>query len=479
MKKFRDAKAYTYFPFSNNTTCNNTTPVPFKNNKSKSKSKRKKTISHDNNKRSLEFFPNKVKNMQGCPVYVATFNASLYMTLKKQTNGSYHLGGFEGNLLRCIATRLNFTPVINIPENNTKWGVFQSFPNGSRIVTGARKMIIDREANLTIGGISNRHDVENVIDASVVYYQSKLVMVVPQGKKYTPLQKLFRPFHLSLWIVLAITWIIGFTFTFILRTFSKVRFRELLVGYHNRQPFFNMNMIFLGSGVLNFPRNFTARNLIVVWMLTTLIIRTTYQGTLYNNLQQTNNRNPIKTMEKLIDEKYVIFINEIVEPLFEGYPKAINLMKVYKGFEMDAIWSNIREPNSHSALVIPHEFVDRVNSLNYSQYIYTTLKHPIRLLPICTYFTKGSYLTKPVSTEIQIFLSSGLIKFWIRKNRGHRFSSVLKTRVRIKQVLKIQHFTGTIYLCFFFYIISILIFVLEILSQYCIKIKKFLDVLTY
>jgi hypothetical protein len=91
-----EAVLYTFFPY-NKFHCGETFPIQqnhFRNGK----------WLHNNSK----FFPNKMGNLHGCPLKVAIIPTAPFMIATKDENGTVDIGGIDGELLKLIATEMNF-----------------------------------------------------------------------------------------------------------------------------------------------------------------------------------------------------------------------------------------------------------------------------------------------------------------------------------------------------------------------------------
>lgn len=67
---------------------------------------------------NASIFPNKMENLFECPLIVSTYNFPPLVILKEQSNGTFYIDGIEGTVLRVIANRLNFTPVVAMSSTN-------------------------------------------------------------------------------------------------------------------------------------------------------------------------------------------------------------------------------------------------------------------------------------------------------------------------------------------------------------------------
>lgn len=99
---------YTFFPFTKD-FCGQVHPVLwniFKNNAFAEK---------------REHFPSKTKDFSQCELSVAVFNAPPYMVLSNQS-GTIDVEGVDGNILKTLASKLNFLLKFSIISEDLRWG---------------------------------------------------------------------------------------------------------------------------------------------------------------------------------------------------------------------------------------------------------------------------------------------------------------------------------------------------------------------
>lgn len=97
---------YTYFPFTPE-RCETVEPVIYD------------YFENDTFSINAPIFPNKFQNFHKCPLKISTYNIPPYMILKRHPNGTYHLDGIEGKMIRVLSMRLNFTPIVILSTTNT------------------------------------------------------------------------------------------------------------------------------------------------------------------------------------------------------------------------------------------------------------------------------------------------------------------------------------------------------------------------
>lgn len=173
---------YTYFPYTamGCEHINSTLLMTLRN---------KTIISED------DFFPKKMRNFHGCPIWMATYTVPPYMILSELSDGTYITRGIEGNLYRELANALNFRPMVRVGHEKYLGGAEENF-----------QMLRKAEVNLTMFAIVNTVQRSKEFTASFPYAYTSVVFTTPHGPPFTPIQKLILPFDPLVWLcVLIIT----------------------------------------------------------------------------------------------------------------------------------------------------------------------------------------------------------------------------------------------------------------------------------
>lgn len=98
----------------------------------------------------------------------------------------------------------------------------------------------------------------------------------------------------------------------------------------------------------------------------------------------------------------------------------------------------------------------------------TMLQERICLMPLCIYFRKNSYLTRPVNEKILKFINSGLITKWSKNFVDNKFlrPEKMKSFFHEPRRLTMQEICGAFQICGCLYLISFIVFLFEILYAY-------------
>lgn len=179
------------------------------------------------------------------------------------------------------------------------------------------------QVNITLGGMAFTYSRKEVMTPSFPYYQSALYFAVPEGRDYTAFEKLFLPFRYIVWSNTLALFAATAVLFGALRCAGR-RHLDFVVGAGNRTPFVNMVAVFLGAGFTDAAmptRNF-ARYVLMVWMLACMVLRTAYQGALFQLLQSQMRAPPIEKLDDLIAANFSLRMEKTLFRLFDDIPKA-------------------------------------------------------------------------------------------------------------------------------------------------------------
>lgn len=153
---------------------------------------------------------------------------------------------------------------------------------------------------------------------------------IPPGPPYSPIEKLILPFETYVWLWIVIcTGMALVTITCVSSCGSK-NSRNFVFGAKNRTPFLNYINIMLGGAITSAPiRNF-ARTIFLIWLLGSLILRSSYTGAIFSFIQSQKSAIEIRNLEQLIKYNFTIYSSMQMLRLLEfGYP---HLSKKYLDF---------------------------------------------------------------------------------------------------------------------------------------------------
>lgn len=242
--------------------------------------------------KSSNFIP-RYENFYGCNFNICAATTPVGIDLlfvnSFDYNGSFN--GFAGYLLPFLKERFNFGK-FHFIESRVLCNLCFIFYRFWGIETNEFHMTLLR----------------SYVETYPVYH-ADYAFIVTKGLSYSPMEKLFLPFDLETWIMIIITFAVGFITIFIVYRCNR-GVRRFVFGTFVTSPSFNLTSIFFGMGVTRLPgRNF-ARFLFMVFTLYCLIIRSAYQGKLFEFINKNVKKPTAKSAEDLIQMKIPVIKTE-------------------------------------------------------------------------------------------------------------------------------------------------------------------------
>lgn len=131
--------------------------------------------------------------------------------------------------------------------------------------------------------------------------------------------------------------------------------------------------------------------------------------------------------------------------------------------------------NDTNAVVFSSDLCLKSHNLEHSKHRLTATKDRLFMYSPTFLFRKLSPLVMEFNKQIQSLQETGLIDYWIRNYTDTRKSHVN----RKPNKLKLTSILAAFQLCGAMYVVSIIVFILEIVSAKFKRIKSILDYITY
>lgn len=129
----------------------------------------------------------------------------------------------------------------------------------------------------------------------------------PPGFEYDAYEKLIIPFDAQTWFWIVVTFASAFAVIFIMK-FVRSDIRNFLFGTNVTTPALNVLAAFFGCSQIVCPgRNF-ARFLLMAFILFSLVIRTAYQGKMFEFLQKEIRKPTVDSLEEMLDNNFTFWV---------------------------------------------------------------------------------------------------------------------------------------------------------------------------
>lgn len=235
------------------------------------------------------FYPKKFKNLHNCKlVHETTLDAVI-----TSATGKYR--GKEIEIIDELSSILNFS---------AQHIVSTTF--GSGIKTGVLKNLMEEKIQTTAGSLQLSRT--EVFSASSFFLNDPLVLIVPPGAPFTPMEILTRTFGLWVWIVIFSVFIIAT----LINVIVPKRFKLIFMRRNSSDLIFYMTAIFLGVSlkISRLPARNFSRILFTVFTFYALILRTAYIGILFQYLRTDVKHQEVSNVEEMIKHDFTFYAFE-------------------------------------------------------------------------------------------------------------------------------------------------------------------------
>lgn len=157
---------------------------------------------------------------------------------------------------------------------------------------------------MSMGAIIYNSERARIYSISFPYYYASFVYAIPPGRPYTPLEVIFIPFKIFVWLCIC---------TIFLGTVLVVF--ALKVGNYRARAFV------LGPIIDVMPTRNFARTILLIWIMMSMVLKMAYQDRLYQFLRTQPHRSPYDTRPKIYASDVKIFVTEtFYQTFYESLP---------------------------------------------------------------------------------------------------------------------------------------------------------------
>jgi len=287
----------TFFPFRSSIDCSNTTPVIIN-----------EFINGTFTRGLSSLFPNKVDNLQQCEIRVASSDSMPPNNFARTTlDGQKKMFGRDFEVVSALSESLNFKLRYSLLSHH---GCLMSH-NGREGVLGS---LYNNRSDLVILDCWLKLSRLEIFESSTTYFTEKIVMAYPMESEVTSFEKLFSPLSLTTWILLIVYLTIGVVSIFIIR-FLSYKIQNFVIGEKVKYPYLNMLIGFVGQSQNRLPGNNFARFLLMNFLLFTLVMRTAYQGEMYEVMQSDIKHSEPKTIYEMYRRGYKFHVLDFISDI--------------------------------------------------------------------------------------------------------------------------------------------------------------------
>ncbi|XP_053699476.1 uncharacterized protein LOC128746453 [Sabethes cyaneus] len=411
----------------------------------------------------LDLFPAKTSSFKGCPLKVGAFQSNPFMIFEDDDDASSGISGIEGDLLKLLAEKLDFTISIVVPPNNTMWGQVDGENS-----TGIIQLILDEEVDLGLSSLGLAQERIAILKPGVAHHVTRTVFVVPAGREFTSFEKLFGPLATDSWILIGAFTLVGLAVIGIVGVFSG-EIQNFVYGRGVSTPYLNLFGTFFGYSITRLPgRNF-ARTILFLYIWFTMVLRSVYQGSLFKCLQNSHRYAPMSTLAEIERSSGLIYTIPFYRDHYlihvPSVMPRVRLLPLVPDTILSGIGWLLDQPGSPDVLLSPQDYVARHNKLrgNRGSAFAQIARESLGTCTAVIYYPKRSILTPAFDRQIMRIQSVGLDKFWLNRYGDYQFFRQ-ETNNRIPEALTGEHLLGAYEVYGTMLLGSSLVWALEMLS---------------
>lgn len=139
--------------------------------------------------------------------------------------------------------------------------------------------------------------------------------MIPPGRPYSSLEKLFFPFRKEVWICFWSIFLAMVLWIAVVTRISKEK-GYFVIGRKNDAPVLSLYAIILGGTMTAYqlPRRNFARTILGILLFSTLILRNAYLGNLFNFLRTQKRMEPLYYQQNIYDSDVPIYARRTYLP---------------------------------------------------------------------------------------------------------------------------------------------------------------------
>jgi ABC-type amino acid transport substrate-binding protein len=396
----------------------------------------------------------KFRNMNLCPVRLTTFNENVAAIEEIQADGSVVHRGHEIEMIKAVQKGLNFTLHVKFREGQEQFGTV--YKNGT--ATDTLGEVQQGQTDIAMGDFFLKADRLELFDISESYLSYPIVFIIPKGEKLTTTEKMLQPFSATVWILLLLTLIIGLLVILVINhKFRQVR--SFVFGEKVNGPVMNMLIAVLGSQQTVLPKRNFARFILMLFIILCLVLRSIYQGSLYQFLQSDGRHKEVQSIQELVEKKYSVLVHETNIDILQFYPH-LQLKKTKREVvkaTIDVYISSEKRVAMFGSSVV---FIDY--SRDHRTFPYKILKENLMTINIVMYYKKEFYLKEAIDSKLRYILAAGLMKHWLRE---FDHTDEWKHGTTEPKVLTMEHMMGAFGLLIIGCLLAFVAFVVEIVVE--------------
>lgn len=403
-------------------------------------------------------FKTKFMNLNGCVLRAQSFEDNIAVFKKKHANGSTTIEGHEMKLVEALSTALNFKVELVLNEGYDKYGMV--YENGT--ATGTFKELLTARSDINFGDLYLKARRIKFFDSSISYLNYPVFFVIPRGEKLTPMEKLLAPFSSTVWYFITATIAIAILIILIIN-YRFPKLKPFVYGKNINNPVMNVIKAVLGLQQCRLPKQNFARFLLMMFLIFCLILRSIYQGSLYQFLQSDGRHLEPRTIAELLKKNFKFVMTDAWLDLLEAQPQLLKARKDIDHRVSSTSQMHVKLQDSSRNAYMSSRFYIMSLCRDNKTFPYKVVDENLLSISVVIYYRKDFYLKEAIDSKIRYILPSGIIEKWISENDYTKFWKRRKSKT--PTVLTMDHLSGIFYVLAMGHITAIFIFCIEVYTS--------------
>lgn len=427
---------YTYFPFKNHLNCRNTEPS---------------LIGTWNEKFKLKnLYPDKMRNMNECPLYISTNKIKYPLTEKK-----IPLEIIKKSIVKLLRDIMNFTPIVSVKNYISIDSVT------ARNWSDSLSDVIAGVANISTSTIPLEIDKFGHLDCSATYFRVRLLWLTSPISPGPGWWRLFSPLNGYLWLILLIIIFFVKSLPFAMKIPPIKRFcsQYLRNATKLRGTVFRIWGVMVGQPVYLAPKRFRDFYIIGLWIWFTFVVRSAYQSVLIGALKTETIEGNYANLIEAIRDGYKIGGRSGIYSHFEYDPMIKEHFEEIPEADFDNLFHDVLEGKKKYVLAMSLEYAFAFcNSQGKKDdECGHVLPDSIMSVPLVIWLKKYSPYLRPLSVWLPRLIESGLLQ------KDSDLKSAHCCQISTDQTPLTDHQIISCMLCLFLgYIVSFVVFIVEV-----------------
>ena len=245
----------------------------------------------------------KFVDFHGCPLAFGMPQQNPGSSVSYDKNGAIIYHGFNAYAIRDFSTVMNFKPMFNLCELfQLKYFCHFDFEVEFVVYYGEPRLYA--------------HDKYEVFVTTPYTFGNNYV-AAPPGEDYNCYEKLLLPFDEGTWIMIVIVFVAATLIISVVNVTTQ-EIKDFIYGRNVNVPYLNVIAQFFGLSQTVLPKRNFARFLVLLYILYSLIIRTAWQGKMFEFMRRNMTKPPeIQSINDIIEKNYTFFMRQHVKILTE------------------------------------------------------------------------------------------------------------------------------------------------------------------